>query len=98
MGKFVIKETKNGQIIATSEGYKTMKSCQNGIASVKKNAVCHWGRFSMTHKKCLQDKPAGIFHYLMMQFSLFPQERQAYGHHTDHRGHQENIRTERCRV
>ncbi len=28
----------NGQVIAVSEGYKTMASCQNGIASVKKNA------------------------------------------------------------
>ena len=28
----------NGQIIAVSEGYKTMKSCLNGIASVGKNA------------------------------------------------------------
>ena len=31
-------KAKNGQIIATSEGYKTMKSCQNGIASIGKNA------------------------------------------------------------
>ncbi len=29
----------NGQIIATSEGYKAMASCTNGIESVKKNAV-----------------------------------------------------------
>ncbi|MCR5182660.1 MAG: YegP family protein [Clostridia bacterium] len=29
----------NGQIIAVSEGYKAMKSCLNGIESVKKNAV-----------------------------------------------------------
>ena len=28
----------NGQIIATSQGYKTKKSCKNGIASVVKNA------------------------------------------------------------
>ena len=28
----------NGQIIAVSEGYKTMAGCRNGIASVKKNA------------------------------------------------------------
>ena len=28
----------NGQIIATSEGYKAKKSCENGIESVKKNA------------------------------------------------------------
>ncbi len=32
-------KAKNGQIVASSEGYKTMKSCQNGIASVRKNAV-----------------------------------------------------------
>ena len=31
-------KAKNGQIIATSEGYKTMDSCKNGIESVKKNA------------------------------------------------------------
>ena len=31
-------KAKNGQIIATSEGYKAMKSCLNGIASIKKNA------------------------------------------------------------
>ncbi len=29
----------NGQIIATSEGYKSKKSCENGIESVRKNAV-----------------------------------------------------------
>ena len=48
MGKFVVKETAtgfkfdlkatNGQVIATSEGYKTKASCENGIESVKKNA------------------------------------------------------------
>ena len=32
-------KAKNGQIIATSEGYKTMKSCLNGCASVQKNVV-----------------------------------------------------------
>ncbi|MBQ2726251.1 MAG: YegP family protein [Clostridia bacterium] len=31
-------KAKNGQIIATSEGYKTKPSCENGIESVKKNA------------------------------------------------------------
>ena len=31
-------KAKNGQIIAVSEGYTTMKACLNGIASVKKNA------------------------------------------------------------
>ena len=48
MGKFVIKETKsgikfdlkaaNGQIIASSQIYKSLKTCNNGIASVSKNA------------------------------------------------------------
>ena len=32
-------KAKNGQIIAVSEGYTTMKSCKNGIASVRKNSV-----------------------------------------------------------
>ena len=35
--RFRLKAT-NGQIIAVSEGYKTMKSCLNGIASIGKNA------------------------------------------------------------
>jgi uncharacterized protein YegP (UPF0339 family) len=50
MGKFVISTRKNGefqfnlkagngQIILSSEGYKTKASCENGIASVKNNAV-----------------------------------------------------------
>jgi len=29
---------RNGEIIAVSEGYKTKASCENGIASVRKNA------------------------------------------------------------
>ncbi len=48
MGKFEIKTRKNGefqfnlkatngQVILTSEGYKTKNSCLNGIESVKKN-------------------------------------------------------------
>ena len=36
--RFRLKAT-NGQTIAVSEGYKAMKSCRNGIASVKKNAA-----------------------------------------------------------
>ena len=36
--RFRLKAT-NGQIIAVSEGYKAMRSCKNGIASVQKNAV-----------------------------------------------------------
>ena len=35
--RFRLKAT-NGQVIAVSEGYKAMKSCMNGIESVKKNA------------------------------------------------------------
>ena len=47
MGKFVISEAKtgfmfnlkagNGEIIATSQIYKSLDSCKNGIESVKKN-------------------------------------------------------------
>lgn len=36
--RFRLKAT-NGQVIATSEGYKAKASCLNGIESVKKNAV-----------------------------------------------------------
>ncbi|MCQ2512679.1 MAG: YegP family protein [Lachnospiraceae bacterium] len=36
--RFRLKAT-NGQIIAVSEGYKTLQKCKNGIASVKKNSV-----------------------------------------------------------
>ncbi|MBQ9264627.1 MAG: YegP family protein [Clostridia bacterium] len=32
-------KAKNGQIIAASEGYTVLKSCLNGIESVRKNAV-----------------------------------------------------------
>ena len=35
--RFRLKAT-NGQIIATSEGYVTKASCENGIESVRKNA------------------------------------------------------------
>ena len=35
--RFRLKAT-NGEIIATSEGYKALTSCKNGIESVKKNA------------------------------------------------------------
>ena len=48
-GKFEIKKTSNGQfrfnlkatngqVIATSESYKTKAACLNGIESVRKNA------------------------------------------------------------
>ena len=49
MGKFAIKNTKsgvkfnlkatNGEIIATSEVYKTLASCKNGIESVRRNSA-----------------------------------------------------------
>ncbi len=32
-------KARNGEIIASSEPYKSLKSCQNGIESVKKNAA-----------------------------------------------------------
>lgn len=35
--RFRLKAT-NGQVIATSEGYKSKSGCMNGIESVKKNA------------------------------------------------------------
>ena len=48
MGKFVVRRTNtgikfdlkagNGEVIATSEVYKSLNSCRNGAASVKKNA------------------------------------------------------------
>ena len=48
MGKFVIKETNtgfvfnllagNGQVICTSQVYKSLASCKEGIESVKTNA------------------------------------------------------------
>ena len=36
--RFRLKAT-NGQVIAVSEGYTALKSCLNGIESVKKNAA-----------------------------------------------------------
>ena len=36
--RFRLKAT-NGQVVATSEGYKKLASCLKGIESVKKNAV-----------------------------------------------------------
>ena len=48
MGKFIIKETNtgymfnlvasNGQVVATSQVYKSLTSCKDGIASVQTNA------------------------------------------------------------
>ena len=38
-GEFRLRlKARNGEIIATSEGYKAKASCLNGIESVKKNA------------------------------------------------------------
>lgn len=38
-GEFRFRLTaKNGQIIATGEGYKALASCKNGVESVQKNA------------------------------------------------------------
>ncbi|MBO4355406.1 MAG: YegP family protein [Clostridia bacterium] len=49
MGKFVVRRTKtgikfdlkagNGEVIATSEVYKSERSCLNGLNSVKVNSV-----------------------------------------------------------
>lgn len=49
MGKFVVKTTKsgfvfnlkagNGEVIATSESYKSKDSCLNGVESVRRNCV-----------------------------------------------------------
>lgn len=49
MGKFVIRNTatgvkfdlraNNGEVIATSEVYKSLRSCNNGIESVRKNSA-----------------------------------------------------------
>lgn len=49
MGTFAVKQVKNGimfnlkatngQVVATSEVYTTKRACENGIASVRKNAV-----------------------------------------------------------
>ena len=52
MGKFVMKATANGgfkfdlkagngEIIASSQVYKSDKACEAGIESVKKNALAH---------------------------------------------------------
>ena len=48
MGKFIMKETKNGvkfdlkagngEVIATSEVYASQAACKNGVESVRKNA------------------------------------------------------------
>ena len=49
MGKFIVKKTKsggymfdlkasNGQVIATSQTYKSLPGCKKGIASIQKNA------------------------------------------------------------
>ena len=32
-------KARNGQVVVSSEGYTTMKACENGIESVRKNAA-----------------------------------------------------------
>ena len=65
MGKFEITSRKNGefqfnlkatngQVILTSEGYKTKASCLNGVESVKKNSQVE-KRFEV--KMSSNDKP-----------------------------------------
>ncbi len=49
MGKFAVRETKtgikfdlkagNGEIIASSEVYKSLASCKNGVESVRRNSA-----------------------------------------------------------
>ncbi|RME65910.1 MAG: DUF1508 domain-containing protein [Alphaproteobacteria bacterium] len=50
MGKFVIRRDKsgayrfvlkagNGEVVATSQTYKTKEGCKNGIGSVRRNAA-----------------------------------------------------------
>ena len=65
-GKFVISKTKDGQFffvlkagnsqtVLQSERYKTMKSCQNGVESVRKNSqdpkrfVCNTAKDGRTY-------------------------------------------------
>ena len=81
MGKFVVKTTKsgdykfnllatNGQVIATSQSYSSLKSCEAGVESVKNNALAHVedqtveGYETLTHPKyeLYQDK-AGEFRF-----------------------------------
>ena len=79
-GKFVIITTKNGEftfnlkasngeiIMAASETYPNMGACENGISSVKKNALAHiedqTREESLAHPKyeLYQDK-AGEFRF-----------------------------------
>lgn len=46
---FVLKAS-NGQVILSGEGYKTAKSCANGIESVRKNSQVE-GRFEVKTAK-----------------------------------------------
>lgn len=65
-GKFVVSKGKDGQFyfvlkaansqtVLQSEGYKTLKSCQNGIESVRKNSqepkrfVCNTAKDGRTY-------------------------------------------------
>ena len=64
MGKFAISKRRNGeiqfnlnadngQVILTSEGYTTRTACDNGIESVRKNALndVRYGRKKSTNNK-----------------------------------------------
>lgn len=72
MGKFVITKRKNddyqfnlkagnGQIILSSQGYSTKAACENGIQSVKANAVSdtNFDRQTSTNEKPYFNLKAG---------------------------------------
>ena len=81
MGKFIVKTTNsgdfkfnllatNGQVIATSQGYSSMKACESGIESVRNNALAHIedqtveGFEALTHPKYeLYKDKAGQFRF-----------------------------------
>ena len=80
MGKFVIKAAKNGlkfdlkanngQVIASSQVYKTKKSCLNGIASVAKNAPI----------AALEDQTAeGFVKQKCPKFEIYQDKKGEYG-------------------
>ncbi len=72
MGKFVISTRKdgefqfnlhasNGEVILTSQGYTTRAACENGIASVKANALddSRYGREISSNQKHYFNLKAG---------------------------------------
>jgi len=71
MGKFVISKrvngdyqfrlhANNGQAVLSSEGYQTLASCQNGIASVRTNSQ-HSERF------CCKISPNGKLYFCLKE-------------------------------